>query len=174
MVGGFLETGKDAAIVLDLIKKAFDEMTFLMKMPVVGPIMQAVGTGWKDCWHPAIRYDLHKRIGIVNLIADDGFSRERIDPSFRLADVGCLTAGEDEGQGIAQGVGHGMNLGAKAPRERPNACSSAELCAAPRRAGVGANNSTKEKARSPPIARRSGKFDPWRSAKFIALRPIPT
>ena len=83
MIGGFLETGKDAAIVLDLIEKAFNEMTFLIKMPVVGSWMQAVGTGWNDGLHPAIRYDLHERIGTLTLIADDGFSREGVDQSFR-------------------------------------------------------------------------------------------
>jgi len=35
VVGGFLETRKDAAIGLDLVEKAFNEMTFLIKMPVV-------------------------------------------------------------------------------------------------------------------------------------------
>lgn len=46
--------------------------------------MHAVGTGWNDRLHPAILYDLHKRIGIITLIADNGFSREGIDQSFRL------------------------------------------------------------------------------------------
>ena len=48
MVSGFLETRKDAAIMLDLVEKAFDKMAFLVKMPVVDPEGQAVGTGRDD------------------------------------------------------------------------------------------------------------------------------
>jgi hypothetical protein len=85
--------------MLDLVEKAFNEMTFLIKRPVVGPWIRAVGTGRNDRLHTALLHDLHERIRIVTLIADDGFGREFPDQPFRLPDIGHLPTGEDEGQG---------------------------------------------------------------------------
>jgi len=42
VIGSFLETRKDAAIVLDLVEKAFNEMKFLINMPVVSTRIRAV------------------------------------------------------------------------------------------------------------------------------------
>ncbi len=96
-------------------------------MPVVDPGDQAVGTGWDDGLHAAFLPDLHERVGIVALIGDHCVGREVPDQPFGLPDVGRLPTGEDEDQGVTQGIGHGMKLGAKAPRERPKAAASAAL-----------------------------------------------
>jgi len=53
---------------------------------------------WNDRLHTALFHNLHEHIGIVTLIADDGFGREFSDQPFRLPDSGYLPAGEDEGQ----------------------------------------------------------------------------
>ena len=140
VVSGFLETRKDAAIMLDLVEKAFDEVAFLVKMPVVDPRVEAIGTGRDDRLHTAFLHDLHERVGIVALIADHGVGRECPDQPFGLPDVGRLSTGEDEDQGVTQGIGDGMNLGAKtAPRTAQGFRLGGALLR-PRRAGVGTNH----------------------------------
>ncbi|MCB1803368.1 MAG: SUMF1/EgtB/PvdO family nonheme iron enzyme, partial [Gammaproteobacteria bacterium] len=86
VVSSFLETRKDAAIMLDLVEKAFDEVAFLVKMPVVDPRVEAIGTGRDDRLHTAFLHDLHERVGIVALIADHGVGRECPDQPFGLPD----------------------------------------------------------------------------------------
>lgn len=140
VVSGFLETRGDTAIMLDLVEKAFDEMAFLVKMPVVDPWVEAVGTRRDDGLHAAFLHDRHERIGIVALIGDHGVGWEFPDQPFGLPDIGRLPPGEDEGQGIAQGIGHGMNLGAKAPPRTAQGLRLGGALLRPCRAGVGTNH----------------------------------
>lgn len=90
VVSGFLETRGDTAIMLDLVEKAFDEMAFLVKMPVVDPWVEAVGTRRDDGLHAAFLHDRHERIGIVALIGDHGVGWEFPDQPFGLPDIGRL------------------------------------------------------------------------------------
>ena len=90
VVSGFLETRGDTAIMLDLVEKAFDEMAFLVKMPVVDPLVEAVGTRRDDGLHAAFLHDRHERIGIVALIGDHGVGWEFPDQPFGLPDIGRL------------------------------------------------------------------------------------
>jgi hypothetical protein len=140
VVSGFLETRKDAAIMLDLVEKAFDEVAFLVKMPVVDPRVEAIGTGRDDRLHTAFLHDLHERVGIVALIADHGVGRECPDQPFGLPDVGRWSTGEDEDQGVTQGIGDGMNLGAKAAPRTAQGFRLGGALLRPRRAGVGTNH----------------------------------
>ncbi len=73
-------------------------MAFLVKMPVVDPRVEAVGTGRDDRLHTAFLHDLYERIGIVALIADHGVGWEFPDQPFGLPDIGRLPTGEDEDQ----------------------------------------------------------------------------
>jgi len=126
--------------VFDFVEEAFDQMALLANEPIAFVRFGAVGA-WRDDGPHAPRPDrLDERVTVIALVADEGFRpfRSQRQQGVGLADVAGLPAGQREVEGVAQGIGDGMGLGAESAPRVPQSLCLGVAARRTRRAGMGA------------------------------------
>ena len=130
--GGFVVTGSDCAVFLELAEEVLDEMACLVGISVEIALNLAVALGWN---HERLsscpqRFD-HPRVGIEGLVCQQDLGRhirqQRVGP-FQIMG---LARRQDEAQRIAQRIDKRMNLGAQPAFAAPDRLVFAVFFCAP-------------------------------------------
>src|SRR5258708_798441 len=109
--GGFFVAGRDASELFDELKETLDEVAFGVEGEVAIASDLAVRL-WRDDRLDGSHFEaLDEGVGVVALVAEEGFGLHFSGEGFGLGDVVDLAAGETERQRIAQGVDDHMDLG---------------------------------------------------------------
>ena len=110
----FFVAGGDASELFDELKETLDEVAF----GVEGEVAIASGLAvrlWRDDRLDGAHFEaLNKAVGIVALVAEEGFGRHFSREGLSLGDVVDLAAGEAERQRVAESVDDHMDLGGQA------------------------------------------------------------
>ena len=111
---GFFVAGRDASELFDELKETLDEVAF----GVQGEVAIASGLAvrlWRDDRLDGSRFEgLDEGVGIVALVAEEGFGLRFRGEGFSLGDVVDLAPGEAERQRVAESVDDHMDLGGQA------------------------------------------------------------
>jgi len=111
---GFFVAGRDASELFDELKETLDEVA----LGVEGEIAIASDLTvrlWRDDGLDGSHFEaLDEGVGVVALVAEEGFGLRFSREGFRLGDIVDLAAGEAERQRVAQGVDDHMDLGGRA------------------------------------------------------------
>lgn len=111
---GFFVSGRDASELFDELKETLDEVAFGVK-GVVAIARDLAIRFWRDDRLDRPDFEaLHKAVGVVAFVAEEGFGLHFSREGLGLGDVVNLAAGEAERQRIAQGVDDHMDLGGQA------------------------------------------------------------
>jgi hypothetical protein len=111
---GFFIAGRDASELFEELKETLDEVAFGVEGEVAIASDLAVRL-WRDDRLDGSHFEaLDEGVGVVALVAEEGFGLHFSGEGFSLGDVVDLAAGETERQRIAQGVDDHMDLGGRA------------------------------------------------------------
>jgi hypothetical protein len=111
---GFFVAGRDASELFEELKETLDEVAFGVEGEVTIARDLAVRL-WRDDRLDGSHFEaFDEGVGVVALVAEEGFGLHSSGEGFSLGDVVDLAAGETEGQRIAQGVDDHMDLGGRA------------------------------------------------------------
>lgn len=87
IASGFLITGCHAAVVLDAVDEAFDQISPSVFAFVVAPLDATDFQRWDDDFGLATTNQLEKRIGVISLVGDDSgrtMVSEQLGRSYRV------------------------------------------------------------------------------------------
>ena len=104
-------SGEDTAIVLQLVDKRCDQMSFLIEMLVIAAGLSAIFPRRNDRNGAHGLNQSQKLEAVVGLVADHMLCLVRAKQSLRLQTIVDLTSRKDEVQGITQSIHQQMNLG---------------------------------------------------------------
>jgi hypothetical protein len=108
---GFFIAGRDASELFDELKETLDEVALGIESEVAIASALAVRL-WRDDRLDGSHFEaLDEGVGVVALVAEEGFGLGFSREGFSLGDIVDLAAGEAERQRIAQGVDDHMDLG---------------------------------------------------------------
>ena len=108
---GFFIAGRDASELFDELKETLDEVALGIESEVAIASALAVRL-WRDDRLDGSHFEaLDEGVGVVALVAEEGFGLGFSREGFSLGDIVDLAAGEAERQRIAQGVDDDMNFG---------------------------------------------------------------
>ena len=110
----FFVAGGDASELFDELKETLDEVAFGVEGEVAIASDLAVRLWRDDRLDSAYFEAVDEGVGVVALVAEEGFGLHLRREGFSLGDVVDLAAGEAERQRVAQGVGDHMDLGGRA------------------------------------------------------------
>ena len=111
---GFFVAGRDASELFDELKETLDEVALGVEGEVAIASDLAVRL-WRDDRLDGSHFEaLDEGVGVVALVAEEGFGLRFSREGFSLGDVVDLAAGEAERQRVAQGVDDHMDLGGRA------------------------------------------------------------
>ena len=111
---GFFVAGRDASELFDELKETLDEVALGIESEVAIASDLAVRL-WRDDRLDGSHFEaLDEGVGVVALVAEEGFRRHFSREGFSLGDVVDLAAGEAERQRVAQGIDDHMDLGGRA------------------------------------------------------------
>jgi hypothetical protein len=111
---GFFVAGRDASELFDELKETLDEVALGVEGEVAIASDLAVRL-WRDHRLDGSHFEtLDEGVGVVALVAEEGFGLRFSREGFRLGDIVDLAAGEAERQRVAQGVDDHMDLGGRA------------------------------------------------------------
>ena len=111
---GFFISGCDASELFDELKETLDEVAFGVEGEVAIAGNLAVRL-WRDDRLDGPHFEaLDEGVGVIALVAEEGFGLHFSREGFSLGDVMHLAAGEAKRQRIAQGVDDAMDLGGRA------------------------------------------------------------
>lgn len=106
--------------MLDFTNKAFNQVSFPIKMPVVfSARLSAITTFGNDDLSARSPDSLHKRLGIVTLVGNQTIKNNAVNQIIRLSVVALFAAGQDEPHRVAKCVASQMNFGRKAADGSP-------------------------------------------------------
>ena len=105
--------------MFNLAEEVFDQMPFLIDMPVVLPGLVVVFAGRNHRRGTACAHCSHESVGVVALVCSHGTHGLVRQQRLYLRDVRRLPTGEHKVQRIAQGIGQRMDLGAEAASGAP-------------------------------------------------------
>src|SRR3712207_5565479 len=114
VASGLLIARRHAAELLELADAAFDEMTFLVEVPVEG---QAPGAGGiaRDNRLGAYRRDgVADVVGVIGGVGDDGFGGLPLQQPVRAGGVARLTGREDDAHRATEAAHGQVDLGGQA------------------------------------------------------------
>lgn len=110
----FFVAGGDASELFDELKETLDEIAFGVEGEVAIACDLAVRL-WRDDRLDGSPFEgLDEGVGVVALVAEEGFGLHFGGEGFSLGDVVDLAAGEAERQRVAQGIDDHMDLGGRA------------------------------------------------------------
>jgi hypothetical protein len=111
---GFFVAGRDASELFEELKETLDEVAFGVEGGVAIASDLAVRL-WRDNRLDGSHFEaLDEGVGVITLVAEEGFGLHFSGEGFSLGDVVDLAASETERQRIAQGVDDHMDLGGRA------------------------------------------------------------
>jgi hypothetical protein len=116
---GLIVARCDAAKVLDFVDEAFDEMTFLVALFVVGNGLLSRRQGG-DHGGSAESEKGPEFVGVVSLVGDDVAWDKAVDQGFGLRAVVDLAGRRDQPQWIAERVDGDVDLGGQTAARTPN------------------------------------------------------
>ena len=111
---GFFVSGRDASELFDELKETLDEVALGVEGEVAIASDLAVRLWRNDRLYGSHFEALDEGVGVVTLVAEEGFGLRFSREGFSLGDIVDLAAGEAERQRVAQGVDDHMNLGGRA------------------------------------------------------------
>ena len=107
---GLFVTRGDCPEVFDGVEEAFDEIAFGIEREVAAALDLAVGL-WRDDGGDRTDGEVfNEAVGVVSLVGDHALGFDLGTQRFGLGNVVSLTAGEADGEGIAQGIDDGMDF----------------------------------------------------------------
>jgi hypothetical protein len=110
----FFVAGRDASELFEESKETFDQIAFSVEGEVAIASDLAVRL-WRDDRLDGSHFEaLDEGVGVVALVAEEGFGLHFSREGFSLGDIVDLAAGEAERQRVAQGVDDHMDLGGQA------------------------------------------------------------
>lgn len=111
---GFFVAGRDASELFDELKETLDEVAFGVEGGVAIASDLAVRL-WRDNRLDGSHFEaLDEGVGVITLVAEEGFGLHFSGEGFSLCDVVDLAASKTQRQRIAQGVDDAMDLGGRA------------------------------------------------------------
>jgi len=110
-VGEFVVSGCDTAELLETIEKSFDEVSRLVSMPVDFALGFSVAPWRDDGLGTGCLDGFDQSVAVVAFVGDDCTGGYRLDQGRALRNVSDLAGGQNQSNGIAQGVDARMNLG---------------------------------------------------------------
>src|SRR5437764_2867603 len=114
IAGGFFVSGGDSSELFDELKETLDEIAFGVEGEVAIASDFAVQF-WRDDRLDGSHFEaLDEGVGVVALVAEEGFGLRFGGEGFSLGDIVDLSAGEAERQRVAQGVDDHMDLWSQA------------------------------------------------------------
>jgi hypothetical protein len=105
--------------MLDFVDEAFDEVTLLVAMLIVGDRLLARSERG-DHGIGADSEKVPELVVVVSLVGNDVSGGEAVDQGFRLRAVVDLAGGRDEAQRVAQSVDGDVDLGGQAAARAPD------------------------------------------------------
>lgn len=108
--GEFVEACGDAAILLQLVEEAFDEVALAVKREVRFARLFAIGPRRDDRRDASRLERLDEGVGVVTSVADECLGLEVFEQWLGLCDVGRLSRCERDGNRIAERVDNGVDL----------------------------------------------------------------
>lgn len=106
--------GGDAAELLEAVKEALDAVALLVQDGVVAMRLAPVPPRWDDEFSPGIEDGIVQVVGVVAPVGDDRAGCEALDQGVGLDHVALLAGAEQQADGVAQGIGGGVDLGGQA------------------------------------------------------------
>jgi hypothetical protein len=107
----FFVAGRDASELFDELKETLDEVALGVEGEVAIASDLTVRL-WRDDGLDGSHFEaLDEGVGVIALVAEEGFGLRSSREGFSLGDIVDLAAGEAERQRVAQGVDDHMDLG---------------------------------------------------------------
>ena len=106
--------GSDGAKLLELVEEPFDEIALAVEGEVGVAWLEAVGLGRTDGCDASALERVDQGVGVISFVGQKCLGLDLIEQRRRLADIGRLPRGERQGDGIAQRIDDGVNLGGQA------------------------------------------------------------
>lgn len=106
--------------MLDLVDEPLDQIALLVEELVVGDGLGARAARWNDCLGAELGDASAKAIGIKAHIGEEILEEKTTDQALGLANVVDLACGQNEADGIAEGVDPNVDLGAQAAARTPD------------------------------------------------------
>ena len=101
--------------MLDFTDKAFNKMSFSIKMPVIfSARLSVVATRRNDDFSARPPEALHKGFGIIAFVGNQAIKNKAFNQIIGLPMIALLTAGQNKAHGISQSINRQMNLSGKA------------------------------------------------------------
>jgi hypothetical protein len=99
--------------MLDLVEKALNQMTLLVQMMIVFPLLLTVLAWWDHRFGFFLRNQAQEFIRVIGAIGDDALKMKRCNQFVRLGDIVTLSTGQQKTQWVTQGIYAGVDLGAE-------------------------------------------------------------
>lgn len=113
-MGCLLETGGDAAKLLELAEATLDEVTLRVEMGIERILAGPRGVVWNDSLGAFCRDGVADVVGVVSGVSDDDLGGCAIKEETSLRRIARLACGEDEADRAAEPPNGKMDLGAQA------------------------------------------------------------
>jgi hypothetical protein len=99
--------------MLDFVEETLNQMTLLVQMVIVFPLLFTVLAGWDDRFGFFLRNKVQEFICVIGAIRDDALKIKRCNQVICLGDIMALPAGQQKTQRVAQGIYTGVDFGAE-------------------------------------------------------------
>jgi hypothetical protein len=96
--------------MLDLVEEAFDEVALAIEREVARTLRLAVGFRWDDGRDLAGFKRRDQRVGVVALVGEHRVGVEVFEERLGLRNIGDLSSCDRQCDGVAERVGHGVDL----------------------------------------------------------------
>ena len=109
--GGFVIACSNSAELFEFKEEVFDQMPGLIEFFIVLPRLFAVGFGRNNSLDPLLLKNFQDTlIGIKGFVSEQGVGFEIGQESIRSFQIAGLTRDQNEVQGIAQSIDHGVDF----------------------------------------------------------------
>jgi hypothetical protein len=117
----FIVACGDRAEMFDRIEKSFDQIAFAVKCEIAVSLNEAVGFGRNDRLDASGLEGQDQSVRVIGFVREKGLRGEGFQQRLCLAQIRGLPRCQGEGDGVAQSIDQGMNLGrqsASGPSDR--------------------------------------------------------
>ena len=113
--------------MLDFVDEPLNQIAVAVNVLVIGDGLRSNAARWDHGLGTSLCDSAAKAIGIKAHISEQVLKRKTTDQIFGLEDVGYLTGGQNEADGIAEGVHPHVDLRTQAPARTPDCLIFAPL-----------------------------------------------
>jgi len=106
--------------MLDFVDEPLDQIALLVEVLVVRDGLRTRTARWNDCLRTDFCNRGAKAVGVKTLVGEQVFERKSADQAFSLANIVDLACGQDEADGIAEGIDADVDLGAEPAARTPD------------------------------------------------------